>query len=159
EQVDHRDAAVHREPAAGRGRREVRRPDHTICAGEVRPEALLAPDPVPERDHVGAGGQDPLRDLRGDAAAVGSLLPVDDREVGPELLAQRPELRLDGPAARRPEHVRDEEDPQRPWRVAAGWTSSSTWLPSSFVYCASACFSTPDMSSTCPSFEPDAVTA
>src|SRR5262249_4483579 len=100
---------------------------------EIRPEALLAPDPVPERDHVGARGEDPLGELRGDAAAVGGVLAVPDAEVCAQLLAQPRQVRLDRPAPGGGEDVGDEEDPQGPWRVAAGWISSSTWLPSSFV--------------------------
>jgi hypothetical protein len=42
---------------------------------------------VPERDHVGAGGEDLLRDLRCDAEAVGRVLAVDGAEVDTELLA------------------------------------------------------------------------
>ena len=112
EQVDHRDAVVDGEPAARRARRHVRRPQHAIGAGEVRREALLPPGPVAERDHVGAGGEELLGDLRGDAAPGGGVLPVDDAEVGPELLAQAGQQLVDRPAPGRAEDVGDEEDPQ-----------------------------------------------
>ena len=51
-------------------------------------EALLPPHPVAERDHVGAGGEQPLGDLRRDPAAVGGVLAVHDAEVDPELFSQ-----------------------------------------------------------------------
>ena len=47
EQVDHRDAVVHREADAGRVRRHVRRAQHAVGAGEVGREALLAPVQFP----------------------------------------------------------------------------------------------------------------
>ena len=49
---------------------------------------------------------------------------------------------LDGAAARRAEHVREEEDSQLRTSDAAGRSSTETWLPESFVYRASACRST-----------------
>ena len=59
---------------------------------------------------VGAAREQLVRELRGDAAARGGVLAVDDAEVGAELLAQRRQPRLDRPAAGRAEHVGDEED-------------------------------------------------
>jgi hypothetical protein len=41
---------------------------------------------VAERDHVGAGGEQPVGELAGDARAVGGVLAVDDADVGGELL-------------------------------------------------------------------------
>ena len=124
------------EAAAGRVRREVGRAEDPVGAAQVGREPALAPDPVPERDHVGAGGEQALGDLRGDPPAVGGVLAVDDAEVHRELLAQRGEPRLEGAPARGAEHVAHEEDPQRRYRiasVAAGCTSTRTWLPASFV--------------------------
>ena len=110
EQVEHGDPVVHRQPDARRVRREVRRPEHAIRAGEVRREARLAPGPVPERDHVGAAREQLVRELRGDAAARGGVLAVDDAEVGAELFAKRRQPRLDRPSTGCAEHVGDEED-------------------------------------------------
>jgi hypothetical protein len=110
EQVDDGDAVVHSEATAGRIRREVGRPQHAVGPREVRREVALSPDPVAERDHVGSRGEEPLGDLRRDPTAVGGVFAVDDAEVRAELLAQRAEMRLDGPPPRRAEHVGDEED-------------------------------------------------
>jgi hypothetical protein len=44
---------------------------------------------VAERDRVGAGAEQLVRELRRDADAVGDVFSVDDDEVGRELLAQR----------------------------------------------------------------------
>jgi hypothetical protein len=85
---------------------------------------------VAERDHVGAGGEQPVGELRGDAGAVGRVLAVDDREVGCELLAQRGQALLDGAPAGGAEDVGKEEEPQE---LAAGRISTVTWLPASFV--------------------------
>ena len=41
----------------------------------------------PSRDHVGARGEDLVRELRGEPDAVGGVLAVHDAEVDVELLA------------------------------------------------------------------------
>src|SRR5262249_12316153 len=158
EQADHGDAVVHREAATRRVRREVGRTEHAVGSGEIRREVALTPDPVAECDHVCARGEDPRGDLRRDAASVGGVLAVDDAEVGAQVGAQVAQLRLDGPATRRAEHVGHEQDSQRACSVAEGWTSTSTWFPASFVYRESAWCSTPEKSSTVPSFDASAVT-
>ena len=43
---------------------------------------------IAEGDHVGAGGEQPVGELAGDARAVGGVLAVDDAHVGAELLTQ-----------------------------------------------------------------------
>jgi len=43
---------------------------------------------VAERDDVRARAQQAVGELAGDAGAVGDVLPVDDADVGTELLAQ-----------------------------------------------------------------------
>jgi hypothetical protein len=88
---------------------------------------------VAERDHVRAGGEQPVGELAGDPGAVGGVLAVDDADVGAELLAQRRQALLDGDAPRRPEDVGEEEDPQFRTSAAEGRTSTDTWLPASFV--------------------------
>jgi hypothetical protein len=88
---------------------------------------------VAERDDVGAGGQQPLRELRRQPAAVGRVLAVDDAEVRAELLAQGGQPLLDGAAAGGTEDVCDEEDFQGRASVAAGRTSSERWFPASCV--------------------------
>jgi len=67
---------------------------------------------VPERDHVGARGEDLVRELRRKADSVGRVFRVDDAEGRAELVAQRTQTRLECPAARRAEDVCDEEDDQ-----------------------------------------------
>jgi hypothetical protein len=43
---------------------------------------------IPERDRVGAGGEQAIGQLRRDSDAVGDVLSVDDADVGRELLPQ-----------------------------------------------------------------------
>jgi hypothetical protein len=69
---------------------------------------------VAERDHVGAGGEEPVGELRRDPRAVRDVLAVDDRDVGAELLLQRRQALLDGVAAGDAEDVCEEEESQ--WR-------------------------------------------
>ena len=88
---------------------------------------------VAERDHVRAGGEQPLRELRRDPDSVGDVLAVEDAEGDIELFAQARQPFLDRAAARRADDVSDEEDLQRSERVAAGRTSSETLLPASWV--------------------------
>jgi hypothetical protein len=87
---------------------------------------------VAEREDVGARGQQAFGQPRRQPDAVGGVLAVDGAEVDVELLPQPGQPVLDRAAARRPEDVRDEEELQEE-SVAAGWTSSATWLPASFV--------------------------
>src|SRR6185437_6436236 len=70
--------------------------------------------------------------------------------VGAELFPEARQAFFDGSAARRAEHVREEEDSQLRTSDAAGRSSTETWLPESFVYRASACRSTFDRSATTP---------
>jgi len=125
QQVDHGDlrpvgGRCDGEPAPRGARGHVRRPDHTLGAGQVGTEALLAPRPVPECDHVGPRGEELVRELAGDPAPVRGVLAVDDAEVDRELGAEPGEALLDGLAAGRPEDVGEEEDPQGRASVAAG---------------------------------------
>jgi hypothetical protein len=87
---------------------------------------------VPQGDHVGAGGQQPVGELRRDPGAVGDVLAVDDRDVGLELLPQPRQPLLDRAPAGDAEDVREKEDSQLT-RLAAGRISTVTWLPASFV--------------------------
>jgi hypothetical protein len=88
---------------------------------------------VAERHDVGARGEELVRELAGDAGAVGRVLAVDDAEVGAELLAQRRQPFLDGAPPGDAEDVGEEEDPQlrtsdADWRIV-----TDTWSPASFV--------------------------
>jgi len=87
---------------------------------------------VSERDRVGARGEELLREARRQSDAVGGVLAVDNTGVDVELFTERPEALLDGPPSGRTEDVGDEEEPQGD-SVAAGRTSTATWLPASFV--------------------------
>jgi hypothetical protein len=88
---------------------------------------------VAERDHVGAGGQDSVGELRRDPDAVRRVLAVDDAEPSAELLAQRSQPLLERTPSRRADDVTDEEDLQRTDSTAAGRTDSDTLLPASCV--------------------------
>jgi hypothetical protein len=74
---------------------------------------------VAERDHVGPRGEDPIREPRREATAVGGVLGVHDAEVGAELVAEPCEALLDGAAPRGAEDVRDEEQLQGSVSVGA----------------------------------------
>jgi hypothetical protein len=67
---------------------------------------------IARRDHVGPGGEELVRELGGQADAVGGVLAVDDAEVDPELVLELGQPVRDGPPAWRPEDVTDEEDLQ-----------------------------------------------
>jgi hypothetical protein len=84
---------------------------------------------VPGREHVAARGEEPVGEARREPGAVSRVLAVDDAEVDPELCAKRGQAFLDRAAARRPEDVRDEEEPQGTAGAAAVCTSTATWLP------------------------------
>jgi hypothetical protein len=88
---------------------------------------------VAERDHVRAGAEQTLGELRRDTGAVGDVLAVDDAEVGVELVAKPGEPLLDRAPPRDSEDVREEEDSQFWTSAAAGRISTETWLPASFV--------------------------
>ena len=88
---------------------------------------------VPERDDVGAGGEQLVGELGRDPRAVGDVLPVDDAYVGAELVAQSGQTLVDRAPSRDAEDVGEEEDSQCRTSVAAGRSSTVTWLPASFV--------------------------
>ena len=81
---------------------------------------------VAERDHVGAGGQQLVGDLRRDAESVGGVLTVDDAEVDVELLAQGWQALFDRAAAWPAVDVGYEEKLQGMARAAAGCSSIET---------------------------------
>jgi hypothetical protein len=70
-------------PGAG-----VRWTDDSLAAREVVADALATVGVVAQRDDVCARSEDPVRELRGDAGAVGGVLAVDDADVRFELVAQ-----------------------------------------------------------------------
>jgi hypothetical protein len=88
---------------------------------------------IAERHHVGAGAQELVGELRGDARAVRDVLAVDDAEVDVELLPERVQAFLDGTPAGDAEDVREKEESQFRTSDAAGRSSIDTWLPESFV--------------------------
>ena len=88
---------------------------------------------VAERDHVGAGSQQSVGELRRDSCAVGDVLSVHDADVRCVLLAQARETLLNRVAPRDAEDVREKENFQFRTSVAAGRSSTETWLPESFV--------------------------
>ena len=81
---------AHGEAASGARRREVRRPHDAVARVEERVDLALAPDVVAGGDHVDAGGEQLLGELRGDAGAVGDVLAVGDDEVDVALGRREP---------------------------------------------------------------------
>jgi len=67
---------------------------------------------IPERDHVGAGGEDPVGELAREPAPVRGVLAVDDAEADAELLAQARQPLLERTAPRYAEDIGDEEESQ-----------------------------------------------
>jgi hypothetical protein len=100
---------------------------------EVRNQVLSAPRVIAERDRVGAGAEDPVGQLRGEAGAVGGVLGVGDAEVRSELVLQSRQPVLERACPRRAKDVGNEEDLYGIASVAAGWTSMATWFPASCV--------------------------
>jgi hypothetical protein len=88
---------------------------------------------VAERHYVGAGGEQLVGELAGDAGAVGDVLAVDDAEIRRELLTQRGQALLDRPPSGDAEDVCEKEESQFRTSDAAGRSSIVTWLPESFV--------------------------
>jgi hypothetical protein len=74
---------------------------------------------VAERDHVGARGEQSVREPWRDARAIGDVLAVDDAEADAVLLLQARQALLDGLPAGGAEDVGDEEDSQGRESVAA----------------------------------------
>ena len=73
----------------------------------------MAPDVVPGRDHVGAGLEDAVGELGGQADPVRRVLAVHDAEIGLKLVLELRQPVRHRPAARWPEDVADEEKLQR----------------------------------------------
>jgi hypothetical protein len=88
---------------------------------------------VAERDHVGARGEQLVRELGRDAGAVGDVLAVQDADIRSELLPQPVQASFDGAPSRGAEHICEEEESQFSTSDAAGRSSIETWLPASFV--------------------------
>src|SRR5207302_216089 len=81
-------------------RARVRGPDHALALREVVPDSVAAEAVVAERDHVRAGTQQPVGELRRDSRAVRDVFAVDDADVGTVLLAQAGQALLDRVAPR-----------------------------------------------------------
>src|SRR5205814_8271320 len=118
-----------------------------------------APDVVPERDGVGPGCEQLVRELRRDPDAVGDVLAVDDDDVGVELVTQGRQPLLDRSASRHADDVGHEQEFQGSVRVGAPRSSIETWFPASCVKRASAWCSTLERSSTRPTFVVEAAMA
>ena len=73
----------------------------------------LVPDVIAGGNHVDAGIEELVADLRGDAEAAGSVLAVDDDEIGRQFLAQRRYLAQDRLAPGPPHYVAQVQDSQR----------------------------------------------
>ena len=114
-------------------RARVRGTNDALARGEVAADPVAAERVVAERDHVGARCQETIRQLAGDACAVGNVLAVDDAHVDVELLPQPGQPVLDRPATRGAEDVCEKKDPQFRTTAADLLTSTVTWLPASFV--------------------------
>jgi hypothetical protein len=67
---------------------------------------------VAERDHVGAGLEHLVGELRGDPDAVGEILPVQDARVDAQLVFERRQALLDRTAARDADDVCNEKKSQ-----------------------------------------------
>jgi len=66
---------------------EVGRPHDRRVAVEVGIDLAAVVGVVAERDHVGAGGEEPFGELGRDAGAVRDVLAVDDAHVRAKFLA------------------------------------------------------------------------
>jgi len=97
------------ERAAGRMAREVRGTEHALRRIEIWQQLAARPGVVAERHDVRARREQPVGQLGRDAPPVGRVLAVHDAEVDGEVGTQPREPFLQGAAARRAEHVRDEE--------------------------------------------------
>ena len=86
--------------AAGRARRIVDRAQEAVVALGEGQRLALVPDMVAGGDAVGAGVEQLLQDLLGDAEAAGGVLAVDDDEVEAMLCDEAGKLRGDRRAAR-----------------------------------------------------------
>jgi hypothetical protein len=111
---------------ARRPRAHVRRADDTVAALEIRADTVAAVRVIAEGDDVRAGREQPVGELRGDAGSVGGVLPVDDADVGAELLAQRGEPVLDGAPAGDAEDICKKKNSQLRTSAGAGRSSTDT---------------------------------
>ena len=117
------------EAAARRPRAGIRRTDHASRSREVVADAVAAIRVVAERDHVGACGEQLVRELRRDAGAVGDVLAVYDAEVRAELVAQTGKASFDRAPAGDAEDVGEEEESRFRTSVAAGRSSIESGCP------------------------------
>lgn len=69
------------EPAPGRVRRRICRPDHSVRRVEVRPDLGAPESVVTECDRVGPGGEQPVGKARRDPDAVGRVLAIHNADV------------------------------------------------------------------------------
>ena len=97
-----------------------------LARAEVVPDSVPAVRVVTQRDDVGAGTQEPVGELRGDAGAVGDVLTVHDAHVGLELVAEPGQALLDRTSSGDAEDVGEEEKSQFRTSDAAGRSSTET---------------------------------
>ncbi len=97
---------------AGGAWRVVGRPQHTVEVGQLAEELLLGEDVVAGRDHVRPIPAQLAHQLCGQAEPARGVLTVDDRQMWPVLFLDHGQDRLDRLAARLPDHVGHEQDPQ-----------------------------------------------
>jgi hypothetical protein len=81
---------------------------------------------VAERDHVRAGGEEPVGELARDARAVGDVLAVDDADIRSELVAQCRQPLFDGAPSGDAEDIGQEENFQLRTSDAEGRSSTDT---------------------------------
>ena len=75
----------HRRAGAGRAGWEIQRTDQARFAGNEGDDLLAVPGVVAKGDGIGAGGEQCLGHVRGQAEAVRGILGVDRNEIGPDL--------------------------------------------------------------------------
>ena len=153
------------EPRSARHRRHhlygdprCRRTAPVATSCHANTQALLPPPGVvAQRDRVRAGSEQSVRELRGDADAVGDVLAVDDAGRRVVLLTEAGEPILERFSPGPSDDVSDEEDVQGS-DPAAGCTSMATLLPRARACLARACRSIAATSTTVPSLDDDAST-
>ena len=101
------------DPVTGLGAQIVGRPQDALLAVEVGIDLALAVGVVAERDHVDAGVEELIGDLRRDSEAPRRVLAVDDQEVEAQPIAQHGDQPEQRAAAKASDHVSDEQDGNR----------------------------------------------
>ena len=107
----HHERALRRERAASRiVPRQVDRPEHEVQALDLACELTLVPDVIAGGNDVGAGRLELAGGLGREAGATCGVLPVHDRKVDAQLVAELGQQRGHRVAARAADDVTDEQD-------------------------------------------------